>query len=71
FYDLASDPNNKARLKEMSENNPMFKVLSNVLERHKLPSFDVVAKYLAPSGSFVYEDESGIHATGFSLRRDK
>ncbi len=71
FYDLAADPNNKARLKQMGEGNPMFQVLSNALERHKLPSFDAISKYLAPSGSFVYEDESGLHATSFSLRREK
>ncbi len=37
FYDLAADPANKTRVKEMSENNPMFRALSNALEKHKLP----------------------------------
>ncbi len=71
FYDLAADPANKTRVKEMSENNPMFRALSNALEKHKLPAFEVISKYLAPSGSFVFEDETGLHSTSFSLRREK
>ncbi len=71
FYDLAADPANRDRLKEVSENNPFFKALSNSLERHKLPPFEVISKYLAPTGFFVYEDDSGIHATSFGLKREK
>jgi hypothetical protein len=71
FYDLAVDPENRKRLKSMSESNPFMAALSNALEKHKLPAFDVIARYLAPSGSFVVEDDSGLHQTSFTLRRDK
>jgi hypothetical protein len=70
FYDLAADPENKARLKELSESNPIFAALSNGLEKYKLPPFEVIAKYLAPAGSFIVEDETGIHQTAFSMRRE-
>ncbi|MFO0352614.1 MAG: hypothetical protein ACK50O_04830, partial [Pirellulaceae bacterium] len=70
FYDLAADPENKARLKELSENNPIFAALSNGLEKYKLPPIEVIAKYLAPAGSFIVEDETGIHQTAFSMRRE-
>jgi hypothetical protein len=70
FYDLAADPENKARLKELSESNPIFAALSNGLEKYKLPPFEVIAKYLAPAGSFIVEDETGIHQTSFSMRRE-
>ena len=70
FYDLASNPDNKNRLKEASEANPFFRAISNALERNKLPPFEVIAKYLAPTGFFVSEDDSGIHATWFALRRN-
>lgn len=71
FYDLAADPKNKDRMKEMSENNPFFRAISNSLERHKLPPFETLSKYMAPTGAFLYEDETGFHSTQFSMRRDK
>jgi hypothetical protein len=69
FYELANDKSNINRLKEFSENNPIFKSLVGALERNELPSFDVIAKYLAPTGAFVSEDDTGIHLTSFSIRR--
>ncbi len=70
FYDLAADPKNKDRLKGLSENNPFFQALYKALDRHRLPPFEVISKYLAPSGSFVTEDETGLHMTSFGMRRE-
>ncbi len=70
FYDLAADPKNKDRIKAMSENNPFMQALYNALDRHKLPPFEVISKYMSPTGSFVTEDETGLHQTSFSLRRE-
>lgn len=70
FYDLAADPANREKLDQFSENNPVITALSNALKKHKLPKFDVISKYLAPAGMFIFEDDSGIHLTNFALRRD-
>lgn len=70
FYEMARDPANKQRLKDSSQNNPVFAALSEVLEKHELPPFSVVEKYLTPTGAFVTEDESGLHYTAFSLKRE-
>ena len=70
FYEMARDPANKERLKESSANNPVFAALSQILDKHELPPFSVVEKYLTPTGAFVTEDESGLHYTAFSLKRE-
>jgi hypothetical protein len=40
------------------------------LKSKELPPFEVIAKYMAPSGAFVTEEEDGLHYTAFSLRRE-
>lgn len=70
FYELARDPKNRERLKGMSENNPFFKALLSALESHELPPFSVIAKYLAPSGGYLVEEETGLHYMSFTLRRE-
>lgn len=70
FYELARDPKNRERLKGMAENNGFFKALLSALESRELPPFSVIAKYLAPSGGFLVEEETGLHYMTFSLRRD-
>lgn len=70
FYELARDPKNRERLKGVSENNPFFKALLSALESHELPPFSVIAKYLAPSGGYLVEEETGLHYMTFTLRRE-
>lgn len=69
FYELARDKSNRERLRQISDNNGFFKALLAALEKHELPPFSVISKYLAPSGGFLVEDESGMHYMSFSLRR--
>jgi len=70
MYDLATDPNNIDNLEQMSENNPFFQAIVTALKGKKLPPFEVIAKYLAPGGAFVIDEETGLHYTGFSMRRE-
>jgi hypothetical protein len=70
FYDLASDSENISRLENVSANNPFFTALVTALKGRNLPPFEVISKYLAPSGAFVVEEEDGLHYTAFSLRRE-
>ena len=70
FYDLASDSANIERLKSVSANNPFFGALVSALDGRSLPPFEVISKYLAPSGAFVVEEEDGLHYTTFSMRRE-
>lgn len=70
MYDLATDPANIDNLESMSENNPFFQAIVTALKGKKLPPFEVIAKYLAPGGAFIIDEETGLHYTGFSMRRE-
>lgn len=70
FYELARDPKSRERLSGLAENNPFFASLLTALEKHDLPPFSVISKYLAPSGGFLVEEETGLHYMTFSLRRE-
>jgi|GEM_PF-395481 len=69
LYDLAADKNNIEKVREMAKGNPLFAALVQALESHQLPPFEVIAKYLSPSGAFVTEEENGLHYTAFSMQR--
>lgn len=70
FYELARDPENKERLRGFSENNPFFKALLSALDKHELPPFSVISKYLAPGGGYLVDEDTGLHYMSFSLRRE-
>jgi hypothetical protein len=69
LYELAVGEHARAGLKAQAKNNPFFKTLNSALESHPLPPFEVLQRYLAPGGSVVVDDDTGLHHTGFSLRR--
>jgi hypothetical protein len=70
FYDLASNPENITSLESMATNNPFFTALVTALKSKELPPFEEISKYLAPAGAFLVEEETGLHYTGFSIRRE-
>ena len=70
LYDLATDPQNMDNLEQIAQNNPFFTALITAVRSKKLPPFEVIAKYLAPGGAFVVDEETGLHYTGFSMRRE-
>ena len=69
LYELATAEETKNRLARTSENNPFLRVLHTALKDNPLPPFAVIAKYLAPAGGLMTNDESGFHYLGFSLKR--
>jgi hypothetical protein len=69
LYDLAAAEQTRKRLAEAGENNQFFRSLGGVLERNPLPPFSALAKYIAPAGAAMTNDETGIHYMSFSLRR--
>jgi hypothetical protein len=70
FYDLANDRENIDRLEQASANNPFFQALVAALKSRQLPPFEVISKYTAPSGAFVFEEDDGLHYTAFNMRRE-
>ena len=66
--DLVGDDRTKDFLADNSENSRFLGVLSNVMGNAKLPSMDDLTRHLAPSGSVMINNETGLHFIGFSLK---
>ena len=71
LYEMATGDDTRKRLAGAAEDNEFFGALNGALERNELPPFSVLAQYLAPSGGMVVSDETGIHYTGFVLKRKR
>jgi len=69
LYDLATADTTRQRLSSGAEGNAALRSLDKALRDNPLPPFAVIAKYLAPGGSLLTNDESGFHYTSFTLRR--
>jgi hypothetical protein len=70
FYDLATSDGAKSFLQRRSESNePFFKSINTSMQKQPLPPFSVLQKYLAPGGSIVVDDETGLHWMNFTLKR--
>ncbi len=70
MYELATANTTRSRLSSAAENNGVFRAFDNALTNNPLPPFAVLARYLAPGGALVTDDETGIHYTAFTLKRD-
>jgi hypothetical protein len=70
FYDLAQTEETKRALARQAEGgNQFFSRLDKAMKDNPLPPFPVIAKYFAPGGAMVVNDETGFHYTGFTLKR--
>jgi hypothetical protein len=71
LYELAVADDTRQGLRRQAENSRFFKSLDTALEKHPLPPFAVLERYLAPSGAVLADDVSGLHYTSFTLRRQE
>ena len=69
WYDLATSDNAKRRLASGAENNRYLQQVDQALKDSPLPPFAVLAKYMAPGGGMMVNDETGVHYSSFTLRR--
>ena len=57
------------RIHEQREQNAFFRAVDDAFEQEKFPPFPVIARYLAPGGSLLINEETGLHYIRFTLRR--
>ena len=69
-YDLAKSNDTRGMLRQASANAPFVGQIVDMLDRNQLPDFEEFEKYFAPSGTFAYDEPSGIHFGSFTLRAD-
>jgi hypothetical protein len=70
WYDLVSAEDTRRRLGQQGERNPLLGSLNQALKDHPLPPFDVLAQHMAPGGGVIVNDQTGIHYTTFTLKRN-
>jgi hypothetical protein len=68
-YELLQSEDVRQRIHERREQNLFLRAVDEALEQQKFPPFAVIARYLAPSGSLLINEETGIHYIRFTLRR--
>jgi hypothetical protein len=69
LYDLATAEATRERLSRGAERSGFFRALDMALGANPLPPFSAISRYLAPGGSLVTNDETGLHYVNFTLRR--
>ncbi len=70
IYELAQSTDTRGFLNQRSDNNPVAGKVLGLLQRNELPPFEDFEKYFAPSGTFAYDEASGMHFGSFTLRAD-
>ncbi len=70
LYELAKSDDSRRFLRTQGENNVVARKIAEMLQRNELPPFDEFKKYFAPSGTFGYDEASGIHIGSFTLKSD-
>ncbi len=71
MYELVKSPETRQFVRTAGQNNPVANKISTMLERNQLPPFEEMEKYFAPSGTFAYDEPSGMHLGSFTLRADE
>lgn len=69
MYDLATGDQSRRNMSAWAERNEFFRVVNQALDDNPLPDFAEIAKYLAPGGGLITNDQTGIHYIGFTLKR--
>jgi len=69
WYEMARAEDTQRLLARGAEQNLLLKDVDQALKDNPLPPFSVLAKYLAPSGSMMVNDETGYHYMSFTLKR--
>ena len=71
FYEMSKSDDSRKFLRQAGENNVVARKMYELLERNELPPYEEFEKYFAPSGSFAYDEPTGMHLGSFTLRADE
>ena len=71
MYGMIQSPETRKFFRGVAERNPMVGKFVALLERNELPEFKEFEKYFAPSGTFAYDEPSGMHLGTFTLRAEQ
>jgi len=70
LYSLLFDEEVREAIRENRDDNPLLAELELAIEEDRIPPFEILSKYFAPTGSMIFNEETGFHHVGFGLRRE-
>ena len=68
MYDVINSDDAKRFLRSKAQNDARLAKILDLLNRNELPPFEQFRKYFAPSGTFAYDEPTGMHMGSFTLR---
>jgi hypothetical protein len=69
LYTMITGTESRENLRRSAERSGFMRTINSALEANPLPPFAVLERYLAPAGAYIIDDVSGLHYSGFTLRR--
>jgi hypothetical protein len=70
MYELLKSEDTRRFVRQRGQDNPVVSQISSMLDRNELPPFEDFKKYFAPSGTFAYDEPSGMHLGSFTLKAE-
>jgi hypothetical protein len=71
MYELVKSKETRGFVRQRGQDNPVLGKISAMLDRNELPPFEDFKKYFAPSGTFAYDEPTGMHLGSFTLKADE
>lgn len=71
MYELVKSEDTRRFVRQRGQENPVLGQISAMLDRNELPPFEQFKKYFAPSGTFAYDEPSGMHLGSFTLKAEE
>lgn len=69
WYEVSQSDDTRDRLSSWAENSDAAGGFLDVLEQNELPPFEVLQKYLAPTGGYLLDTDTGLHFMAFDFRQ--
>jgi hypothetical protein len=68
WYELLQQQSTRDFIEQAAADNEIVERFAAILRDGALPPFEVIKKYVAPSGGVLYDTDNGFHGITFSLR---
>lgn len=70
WYEVSQSDTARDGLATLGENSVAAAGFLDILERNELPPFEVMQRYLVPTGGYLIDTDNGLHFMSFNVRRD-
>lgn len=71
LYGLLQTEEAREDIHRRRDENPFLATIDDMLQENRFPAFSVLARYFAPGGSAIFNEQTGFHHVLFSLQRQR